>query len=182
MKLGILLLFLTVSGKCFSQHCPWDCTGFLMLRTDASYAEMKKLNPVLVDGRKNIVVDTLYGTGLPTYDSCIFMLFSDFKKYRTERIKLHPWYEYDTLLNFAEGHYVVHYNYCRYKWDQNSSLFIRYNDPEVKNSYKYMEIPPDKRIHLHDFNSAIRIEKKKNILADVEPMVILINRKEWTGK
>ena len=99
MKKSLLSLFIILWIGANAQHCPWDCTGFLMIKTNASEAEMKKLKPVLVDGRKKPVVDTLYGTGLPTYDLCTFLLYRDFKKYRTERIKLHWVYQYDTLLS-----------------------------------------------------------------------------------
>ena len=179
MRYWLLILFIGISSTAGAQHCPWDCTGFLMVRTNASREEMARLKPILVDNNKRPVVDTIYGTGRETYDSAYFMMYDDFKKYRTERIKLHHWYAYDTLLNFAEGHYVVHYNYCKYKWDRGGPVFIRINDPVQKNSYKYIEIPGNKRIHLHDLNTAIRIDKRDDILKDVEPMILVIKREDW---
>lgn len=181
MRFLLFILFAGFASLSSAQHCPWDCAGFLMVKTDASRQEMSKLHPVLVDKNKMPIIDTMYGTGAETYDSCVFMFYSDFKKYRIDRIKLHHWYAFDTMLNFAASHYVVHYNYCKYRWDEADALFIRVNDTSKKNSYTYIEIPRDKRIHLHDFNTQIRIDdySDKQMLKEVEPFIFEIPKNKW---
>jgi len=88
---------------------------------------------VLADGGQNVVVDTIYGTGLATYDTCRFLPYEDFLKYRIEKINLHYWYGYDTVYHFAKGHFIVRYNFCRFNRDGRSDLFIRFNDPSGAN-------------------------------------------------
>lgn len=175
MKPLIIGIFLLSFINASAQHCPWDCTGFLMIKTDATKSEIEKLQPVLVDANKQVVIDTLYGTGKDTYDTCTFMEYDDFVKYRTERTRLHHWYEYDTVLNFAKDHYVVHYNFCKHEGKQ---LFIRYMGPG-HGHYHYMEIPADKRIHLHDLNNMIREKNYTGILKQVEPNIINVSRAQW---
>lgn len=150
------------------------------MKTNVPVLVINNLNPVLVDTDKKIVIDTLYGTGKNTYDTCTFLYYDDFIKYRTERIQLHYWYAYDTLLSFAANHYLVHYNFCKFKWDQQGSLFIRWNDPESKTTaYRYIEIPASSRIHLHDYNNEIRNRDKNAILKAIAPFILSIRREEW---
>jgi hypothetical protein len=179
MKLLLLVTGLLTFGSLNAQHCPWDCTGFLMLRTDASYKEMKQLQPVLVDGKKQVIIDTLYGTGKSTNDLCEFLYFDDFKNYRAKKTELHHWYAYDTLLDFSAGHYVVHYNYCRYRRNGTNDLYIRFIDPHDNDAYHYIEIPASQRIHLHDFSSQIMDRNFTAILDTIEPAIIKIDRKTW---
>lgn len=174
--LSSLLFFLPLFSN--AQHCPWDCSGMILLKTDVTAAEFRQLNPVLVNKSRKIIVDTIYGTGLETYDSCRFMSYDDFMQYRTNRIKLHHWYNYDTMYYFAKDNYPVKYNYCRYQYGDNSDLFIRFDDPVTK-EYGYIEIPVSRRIHLHDFGSGIR---RRLPLAEITPMHALlmeVGRSEW---
>jgi hypothetical protein len=174
------LLAITFIGSLPSaaQHCPWDCTGFLMVKTDVNVAEMRRLDPVLTDAGHNIVIDTLYGTNKKTWDTCRFLYFDDFMAYRTKRIQVHGFYAYDTMLHFAKGYYVVHYNYCKFQKAGNTALYVR-----IKNSsgdYDYIPIADDKRIHLHNFNMEIIEHKTEKLVSMSQPYVITI-RKEDLG-
>lgn len=172
----ILLLFL--SRQAAAQHCPWDCSGLLMLKTTLTVAEFNQLSPMLVDGDKNPVIDTVYGTGVDSYDTCRFLYYDDFVDYRTKRIKLHYWYNYDTLYRFAKDHYVVRYNYCKYKKAGNSDLFLRYKDTVTK-EYHYIEIPLSRRIHLHDLNREIRDKLTLAEIPSLKGLIMETGRKEW---
>ena len=175
--LFLSLLIITVSTS--AQHCPWDCSGLLMIKTDATKGEMKKLDPVLVDINNKPVIDTLYGSGAGTYDLCRFLYYDDFLKFRINRIQVHYWYGYDTVYHFAKEHYVVRFNYCRYSTDGPTDLFIRYNDPSSSSGYKYIEIPASRRIHLHDYSREINKGQTAEILQSIQPFILNISRKEF---
>lgn len=178
MKTILLLLVISFPLSASAQHCPWDCTGFLMIKTDASKDEMEMLRPALFDSKRLVVVDTLYGTGKKTFDTCFFMEFGDFASYRKEKAKIHNWYNYDTMLSFAEGYYVVHYNYCKFSGKAPGELFIAYMGPG-HGHHHYLEIPADKRIHLHDYYSLIQKGEKEQTLKAVESKIISVSRAEW---
>lgn len=167
-----------MSKTAISQHCPWDCSGMILLKTDISKEEFTKLNPVLVDAHKQLIVDTVYGTGLATYDSCRFLYYDDFVQYRTGRIKLHHWYRYDTAYYFARGHYLVRFNYCRYARGADTGLYIRYDDP-VLHEPKYIEVPADRRIHLHIFYRQIYNRLPLDKIESMPALIMQVNRKEW---
>jgi len=150
----------------------------ILLKTAVTAAEFRQLNPVLVDKNREIIVDTIYGTGLETYDSCRFMHYDDFMQYRTERIKLHHWYNYDTMYYFAKDHYPVKYNYCRFKYNGNNDLFLRFNDPVTK-VYGYIAIPVNCRIHLHDFGDGIRKRRPLAEITSMHALVMEVSRSEW---
>jgi hypothetical protein len=59
-----------------------------MLKTAVAKEFVYKLNPVLVDETKKVIIDTMYGTDKPTYDSCNFLHYDDFAKYRTAKRRL----------------------------------------------------------------------------------------------
>ncbi|MGQ0738723.1 MAG: hypothetical protein ACT4OJ_06650 [Bacteroidota bacterium] len=180
MKRLYALLLLLLPSITQAQHCPWDCSGMILLKTDVSPAEFAKLNPVLADGDKRVVIDTIYGTGKDTYDSCRFLSYDDFLRYRTEKIKLHYWYGYDTLYHFARGYYVIRYNYCRYKWDGRSDLFIRFNSLSAgKEESLFIAIPTGRRIHLHEYNMEINRRQTDKILSAIEPLIMEVGRAEW---
>jgi len=84
MKRALLFLsggFLFLAG--FSQHCPWDCAGMVIVETAVAKGMVYKMDPVLVDEDKKVIVDTMYGTDKPTYDRCDFLSYDDFTKQRT---------------------------------------------------------------------------------------------------
>lgn len=177
MKYFILLLFIFKFFLAKGQHCPWDCSGMILLETDATSAEMSRLNPVLVDGDRKVVIDTLYGTGLnSTADTCQFLVYEDFLKFRVAKTAIHYWYSYDTVYHFAKGHYLVKYNYCKYNRN-NESLYIRINDLNNKPSgYRFIEVTADKRIHLHNYHRLLSYRKTGEMLTALAPMVIFISR------
>ena len=144
----------------------------LLLQADISGAEMKKMKPVLVNKNKDLVVDTIYGTGKVTYDTCHFLWYDDFVAYRTARINIHHWYQYDTVLYFASDNYVVHYNYCRYA---KTVLYLRITNPET-GEYNYFEIPRNNRLHLHNYNSLIYDRETEKLKKEVEPFIFRLNR------
>ncbi len=174
----ILLVFLFSFGSASAQHCPWDCTGFLMIKTDASEAEMKSMHPTLVDGRKQIIVDTLYGTGKNTFDTCRFLEYDEFVGLREEKSKIHSFYRHDTMLKFAKGFYVVHFNFCKYDKDKEGPLFISYAGAGHGHDH-YIPVPVEKRIHLHNHSNDIYKKNYDAILKNVDSQILTINRKDW---
>src|SRR6185295_4818129 len=101
-------------------------TGMILMKTAIPKEQLYKLKPVLVDENKDIIIDTIYGTGLDTYDTCKFLYYNDFMKYRGGKVSLHHWYAYDTVYQFASGYYMVKTNYCKYK---SRKLFLRFTEP-----------------------------------------------------
>ncbi len=175
---SLLVIYFIGMSTSVAQHCPWDCTGFLMVKTDASPAEVKKLDPVLTDANHRIVIDTLYGTNKNTFDTCRFLYFDDFIAYRTKRIQLHHYYMYDTMLHFAKGYYVVHYNYCKYQGSGDPNLFLRFKNSS--GTYTFIPIPYSNRIHLHNFNVEIIEHKTDQLVSMSQPYIIMV-RKEDLG-
>ncbi len=176
-KVIFLIPGLFITAMLYAQHCPWDCTGMLQLETNVAKAVIYKMKPVLVDENKMIITDTIYGTGKGTYDRCDFLYYDDFVKYRKKKIAIHHWYQYDTMYHFAEGRYIVHYNFCKY---QGKKLFLRYNDPYSKTkSYRYIEIPADKRIHLHEYNNQLRQNETAELKTITKQFVMEIDCKKW---
>lgn len=178
MKNILLATFMLLSLNSFAQHCPWDCAGFLMIKTDATPAEMSMLKAALVDSKKQLVIDTLYGTGKETIDTTNIMEWDEFEKYRKEKTKIHNWYNHDTMLSFAKGYYVVRYNYCKFDNANPQDLSIRYIGPG-HGHYHFMPVAADKRIHLHDYNSLISKKEKEEILKALESKIINVSRAQW---
>jgi hypothetical protein len=177
MKRCCVLFFLLLSSVAFAQHCPWDCSGLLMIRTNVTPAELKKMDPVLVDANKKLITDSVYGTGKETHDSARILFYDDFLAYRTERIKLHHWYGFDTVYHFAKGHHVARFNFCRFN---NKKLFIRFHDPSTAaGEYSYIEMPNDRRIHLHEYNMLINRRKSEELLSLLQPLILQVSRSEW---
>ncbi len=168
------LLIITISTS--AQHCPWDCSGLLMIKTDATREQMKKLDPTLVDTNKDPVDQKQYGSGTDTGKLYRFLFYDDFLEFRKSRIKIHNWSAYDTVYHFAKDHYLVRINYCG---NSTNDLFIRYNDPATTSGYKYIEIPPSRRIHLHDYSSEIYRRQTAAILQSIQPFILNISRKEF---
>jgi hypothetical protein len=70
----LLFMMITFDEFLFAQHCPWDCSGMVMLQTNIPKDTFYKLNPVLADENKNELYDTVYGTGKDTWDECKFFM------------------------------------------------------------------------------------------------------------
>ncbi|MBM3415967.1 MAG: hypothetical protein FJY20_05880 [Bacteroidetes bacterium] len=91
---------------------------------------------------------------------------------------MHHWYAFDTVFHFAEGLYLVRYNYCRYNPENNNDLFIRFSHP-ADDVYRYIEIPLSRRIHLHDLNPEIRQRLSLAEVPSLQPMVMEVTRQKW---
>jgi hypothetical protein len=178
MKRMLLSVFISLlCHKNFAQHCPWDCSGMLLVNTSVSKVTIYKLKPVLVDEAKRPIVDTLYGTDKPTYDRCNLLFYDDFTKQRSEKIAVHHFYEYDTFYHFATGNYIVKYNFCEY---QDKKLYLRYSDPYSSSDvYHYIEIPQNIRIHLHDYNNQLRERKTEEIKNDLKTSILIMDCDKW---
>ncbi len=160
-----LILLATLNSQ--AQHCPWDCSGMIVLNTDIPRATLEKLKPVLVDDQYQVIRDTVWGTGKEdkTNDRCDFLYYDDFLANRVEKTKLHHFYNYDTMYYFAKGSYMVKYNHCKYR---QKKIYLRYNDPDKgETQFHYLEIPDRARIHLHDYNRFLwdkqGVEMKKEL-------------------
>jgi hypothetical protein len=171
MRIFITLSILMVSVKCMAQHCPWDCAGMIVLQIDVP-KKIEHLGLTLVDENRREITDTIYGTGKDTYDECVFLSYDSFTKRRTEKINLHHWYRYDTIYKFAKGNYIVKYNYCKYR---ERKLYIRYVDQYMRSLvYHYIEIPIDKRIHLHDYSDELHDGKVEEMREKTKNNVIVL--------
>ena len=167
-----IIAFITTSFS-FGQHCPWDCSGMILLQTDAPKEKLYLLHPVLVDENKKEVIDTVYGTGLDTHDKCEFLSYEDFTALREKKIGLHHWYGYDTLYHFTAGKYLVKYNFCKY---QDEKLYLRFEDPHAGSiTFHYIEIPENRRIHLHNYNTELRKRETKELKKLTELFVLKVS-------
>ena len=176
-QLLLLAFFIAKSIFSYGQHCPWDCTGMILLQTNTTGEKISHLNLVLVDEKYHPVTDTVFGTGLPTYDVCNFLSYRNFTEYRTRRIALHHWYQYDTMYHFAEGAYIVKYNFCKFK---GKKLYLRYLDQQMRSlTYHYIEIPDSSRIHLHDYNNEIRERRTEEMKKKIGPFILKVDAKAW---
>jgi len=177
MRSAFIIMVLIISQRMHAQHCPWDCSGMIQVQTNISKELVYKMKPVLVGEKKRVITDTMYGTGLDTYDRCDFLFYDDFVKYRKNKIALHHWYQYDTVYHFAKGKYIVKYNFCEY---MGKKLFLRYNDPYSKTiMYHYVEIPANKRIHIHDYSHQLMEGEIAGIEKVVKKFVLVMDCSEW---
>jgi hypothetical protein len=178
MKKTLFALFLfTATTGAIAQHCPWDCSGMIQVEITAPMNMVYRMKPVLVDENKEVITDTIYGTGKETYDRCDFLYYDDFLKYRRNKIAIHSCYQYDTLYSFAKGKYIVRYNFCRYR---DKKLFLRFTDPHKgNNNYHYIEIPGHNRIHLHDYDDQLRQNKTAAMVKATREFVLVIDCKTW---
>jgi hypothetical protein len=63
--------------KGFAQHCPWDCSGMIIVETPVAKGMVYKIRARIGSmKKKKVIVDTMYGTDKPTYDRCdlLFMM------------------------------------------------------------------------------------------------------------
>lgn len=176
-KLLPVILALTVSVSTYSQHCPWDCTGLIMIQTPLSAENFYKLSAMLVDENRKPVVDTIYGTGKGTHDVCKFLLYEDFTQMRKAKISNSNWYAYDTVYLFAAGNYIVKFNYCKYN---NKKLYLQFLDPYTRGlRYHYIQIPQDKRIHLHNYSEELFGKKVEQLKKAADAFVLKVNCGQW---
>jgi len=177
MRWVFVSVMLMMAASSPAQHCPWDCSGLLLVKTDVSPENIYKLFPVLVNEKKEIIVDTIYGTGKPTYDTCNLLYYDDYLAYRTKKIKLHYWYAHDTVYHFAKDNYIIKVNFCKYR---NKKLFLRLADPYSRGlRYKYVEIANTSLIHLHDYSMEINARSTNKIIESVAKFLITIDCAAW---
>jgi len=149
----------------------------IMLKTPILKNAASRLNLALVDESKTLVIDTMYGTYKATYDSCLFLKFDDFTKYRTQRIALHPWYQYDTFYHFAAVFYIVKYNYCKFR---DQKLYVRYTEPYSGSQiYHYIEVPDSIRIHLHNYSNQLYDRATSEIRRELKNSILAVSCKNW---
>jgi hypothetical protein len=99
--------------------------------------------------------------------------YDDFRAYYTGRIQVYDGYDRDTVYYFAEGLFMVKYNYCNY---EERKLYLRFVDPHAGAlTYHYIEMPDSLRIHLHDYNSELRAGKKEEISQKVQPFLVRLS-------
>ncbi len=166
--LSVSSLFLCLALS--AQHCPWDCSGMILLNTKLDKEHFYKLGAVLVDDHKNVISDTLYGTGAKTYDTCRFLSCDDFIAYRTGRTNFHHWYAYDTLYHFAEGMFIVKFNFCKY---EGRELFIRFSASAGDNAaYRYISVAQEQRVHLHNYSTELFDGNSTAIRKKIRPQLI----------
>jgi len=176
-RFGTMLFLLLCMSGMFAQHCPWDCSGMILIKTSISKTTVHHLNPVLVDEQKEMIIDTMYGTSKATYDSCIFLRSDDFTTYRTTKINIHQWYQYDTFYHFAAGWYIVKYNFCKYSGQR---VYLRFSDPYSDSVlYHCVEVPDSMRVHLHNYSNQLFDRRTNEIRNRVKTSVIIMDFSNW---
>jgi len=178
MKRNILfILAFIISSTAVAQHCPWDCAGMIIIQSPLSSERFYQAGLALVDTieneREDIVVDTIFGTGKKTYDECIFLSYEDFTKRRSKKTAIHNCYGHDTMYHFTKGSYIVKFNYCKY---QGKKLYIRYYDRYTRGlRFHYIEVPENKRIHLHNYAFELQERRTAELKKKTQPFVMKIS-------
>jgi hypothetical protein len=170
LLVSVMIMMVNLAG---AQHCPWDCSGLLLFKIEISKKKTNKLFPVLVNEKKEIIVDTIYGTSKSTFDTCKLLFYDDFQAYRIKRVTQNKWYAIDTVYHFAEGYYIIKVNFCKYR---NKKIFLRFTDTGSKKlRYRYVEIANSSLIHLHDYNMEITARKTDLIKEAIAKYLITID-------
>jgi hypothetical protein len=74
----------------------------------------------------------------------------------------------------------VRYNYCKFNKEREGVLFIRYNDPSgVTEAYRYLPVPAESGIHLHDHRLQMNNREYNGILEKVQRQILIAKRKDW---
>lgn len=175
----LIIIIIFLSSHAQAQHCPWDCSGLLVLQSDLSPAELQQLKPVVVDENKTAVIDTIYGTSMRTWDTAYVLPFAQFQQYRTARIAEHRWYAYDTVYRFAEGYLVAKLNYCKYA-HSGRKLFVRFTLPSTGKDpvYKYIPIEGKDLLHLHDYSIQLNRHDTATIRREIGPKIFMLRRSD----
>lgn len=141
MRFILSFLFIMMTTGLAAQHCPWDCSGLVIL----DWPENRKFSDYdvsLVDSQRKVVTNTnVYET-----TASGFLPYEELKEQLTEKISKHSWYEYDTALHFAKGSPVTLYNYCEYQQD----LFVEVKSKKDPGSKHYFPLNNDQKFHLHN--------------------------------
>ncbi|MBS1628001.1 MAG: hypothetical protein JSR09_00435 [Bacteroidetes bacterium] len=143
MKFGLLLFFtFFLVANCFSQHCPWDCKGIVVLSWESSY-KFNNYNILLVNEKH----DPVYL--LTTNDSIVskFELYSWWKERQKNIIIKDPSAVYDTAYHFVENKIITLFNWCSY---QSEKLFVQITSTTTPIKHYYIPITDKQKIHLHN--------------------------------
>src|SRR5688572_18135654 len=134
-------LFFSI-GTASAQHCPWDCSGIVILDWPAD----KKFNNYqvrLVDSSYKVV----FNHNVYEKTESQFSIYEELKKQLNLKISKYSWYEYDTVLNFAAGSPVALYNFCDY---HGEDLFIEVKSKKGPSNKNYFKLNEDQKFHLHE--------------------------------
>lgn len=177
-KLLILLTFLLPAAT-NAQHCPWDCSGLVVVETNIPGATLKQMGFVLVDEHKKIITTSRTGDGKPFMDTSLLESYDEFVNKRKAGLNDYRWYQYDTAYHFAEGKYLLHFNHCDgYK----KKRYLRYQRAGAAGiKFLYIEVPDDKRISLHDFSDELYDRKYKEISEKIKSNILFIDCKKLSG-
>lgn len=81
------------------------------------------------------------------------------------------------LFIILQGKYLVRYNQCAYF---GKKLYLRFYDPYTRGlTHRYIEIPENKRIHLHNYSSLLAMSKPVELKALTSPFVLHISCGQW---
>lgn len=179
-KLLILLaLLLSVTTGINAQHCPWDCSGLVVVKTNIPVATLKQMGFVLVDENKKIITASRKGDSKAFMDTSLLEPYDEFVAKRKAGLNDYHWYQYDTAYHFAEGKYLLHFNHCDgYK----KKLYLRYQRAGAAGiKFLYIEVPDNKRISLHDFSDELYGRNYKAISEKIKPNILFLDCKKLTG-
>ena len=184
MKLEFLSILIFLSFSIQAQHCPWDCAGMILIKTDAATNNLDQIEVTLVEDStwifhgKGIVIDTIYGTASLMADTCRLKSHSEFMSYRTAKIQLYHGYAYDTVYGFSEGHFLIKFNLCKYR---GKKLYLHFYDRHSRGlTDRYIRIPEANRISLHDVSTEINARQTKEILELIREKIMYIPCTAWT--
>ncbi len=172
MRSFFALLFACMFLPGLAQHCPWDCSGMILFKTTLPKKAVYAMGPVLVDENKHVITDSFAGAALDSGFESNFLYYNDFLSIRKEQFKTFYGYQYDTVYGFAEGQYLVRFNFCKY---QDRKLYLRYKDMHTRDlEYHYIEIYASQRIHLHDYNDLLLKQDNGALKKELEHFVMEI--------
>jgi len=173
----LLFIILFWSGSVTAQHCPWDCSGLILLEPGIARDRASKLDLVLVDKDFHVIADTIFGSGTDNHPVSRFYYYDDFLADRIKRTGNQRWYRYDTVYHFAAGTYLARYNFCRY---DNEKLFLRYTDPVSREDiFRYIPVPDSNRVHLHDYHALLNALDTAQMKKETAPFVWHIPCRGW---
>jgi hypothetical protein len=169
-KLFFITSYYLLHTACsFAQHCPWDCAGMIIVDTNVPREKIAALRPFLVDEKGK-------GIARDTYDECELMYYDDFTEKRKSKVLEHPYYRYDTAYTFAQGKFIVKYNYCEHK----GKLYLSFINPYRRDlHYEMIEVAENKRIHLHDYNEQLRERGFPGMDALLQPFILRLDCSAW---
>jgi hypothetical protein len=176
MRIFLIIVFIAATLPGIAQHCPWDCSGMVLVETNLAPKQMEQAHLMVTGENKKPVIDTFSNEGKPFYDTCRLYPYAEFLKKRKEQLKTYRWYQYDTVYHFAENKYLVRFNLCRF---YGKKLFLSFQHPYTRNlQIIYIEIPDNKRISLHAISDKLYKRDYEAISKEIAPMIMRLDCKE----